>query len=496
MQKLNSFKLQLYAFFAMGCGMRRHETIALFSQGRDAWNAWAHKKLAELRALQESGLWTLEGGDLEPTNEEARAWIEAVEVDFSSCQFLVKGSEKAEEVTDWVEIVGKKVDLSGFIFPGAASFEGAIFSGETRFVGASFRNYVSFKNAKFAQEAIFTRAVFSGGASFLATFSGDTWFNEAKFSAETLFGPPVWILGVHSAAFSGYAWFSRADFSGDALFGGVVFGKEVYFSSGIFSGDARFDRAVFSGEAYFNDANFTKSTSFRGAKFGTKRATDANFTAIKVERAFDLTGAYFSKVPNFCQADFKQAPDLDRVYFPPADIEPLAIGDENLIPKYRALRRMAIQGADYEREQRAFRGELRSRRRVEDKRRHPSLWLGILYDLASDCGRSVGRPFALWLTSIFVFAVLYIPSSKHGWDACLSGDDSLFWNSFYISGRNAWVISTAGKSESTVQAYQCLFGAKAPPLGMSIIETFLQAPLSAVLIFLFLLAVKNRFKIK
>jgi hypothetical protein len=58
------------------------------------------------------------------------------------------------------------------------------------------------------------------------------------------------------------------------------------------------------------------------------------------------------------------------------------------------------------------------------------------------------------------------------------------------------VVSTAGKSETAIQAYQCLFDKPSAPLGVSIAETFVQAPLSAVLIFLFLLAVKNRFKIK
>ena len=41
------------------------------------------------------------------------------------------------------------------------------------------------------------------------------------------------------------------------------------------------------------------------------------FTGIKVERAFDMTGAAFAEVPAFNQADFKQAPDLDDVTFPP-----------------------------------------------------------------------------------------------------------------------------------------------------------------------------------
>ena len=76
------------------------------------------------------------------------------------------------------------------------------------------------------------------------------------------------------------------------------------------------------------------------------------------------------------------------------------IGDPDLIPKYRALRRMAIQGADYESEHKAFKGELRSRRWCIDKWWHPSAWLGVLYDGIADCGRSITQPAIAWAATI------------------------------------------------------------------------------------------------
>ena len=53
---------------------------------------------------------------------------------------------------------------------------------------------------------------------------------------------------------------------------------------------------------------------------------------------------------------------------------------------------MAIQGADYEREQMAFKGELRSRRWTTDKWWHLGTWFGMFYDGVADCGRSIVRP--------------------------------------------------------------------------------------------------------
>jgi hypothetical protein len=210
-----------------------------------------------------------------------------------------------------------------------------------------------------------------------------------------------------------------------------------------------------------------------------------------------LSGASFSELPSFSQADFNQAPDLDGVDFPLPPAEPWTSGDKDLIPKYRAMRRMAIQGADYDREQMSFKGELRSRRWTTDKPWHPGLWLGILYDVFADCGRSIFRPASLWILSVLAFAILYMRLAEGAWTC-----GTPFYKALYISGRNALVLSSGGKDERITQAYRCLFGPdgdKLPlkiPDGVSFVESFVQVPLSAVLIFLLLLAVKNRFKIK
>jgi hypothetical protein len=40
--------------------MTRDETVALFLRGREAWNAWAEKMLAERKAMEEDGRWAAE----------------------------------------------------------------------------------------------------------------------------------------------------------------------------------------------------------------------------------------------------------------------------------------------------------------------------------------------------------------------------------------------------------------------------------------------------
>ena len=119
--------------------MNQEESLALFGRGQAAWNAWAERRLAKRRKLEESGDWTGDC-DLHEQDSAARAWYDAATADFSGHEF--EGM----------------ADFSGFVFPGDAQFNKATFSG-----GARFRE-----------------AAFSGDALFLETaFSSEAWFSEA-----------------------------------------------------------------------------------------------------------------------------------------------------------------------------------------------------------------------------------------------------------------------------------------------------------------------------
>ena len=82
--------------------------------------------------------------ELEPSNPETRAWMEAAEANFSRCLFLVRGAEGTKETAGEekkesedgdppvksIQLEADRADFSGFIFPGDASFESATFSGD------------------------------------------------------------------------------------------------------------------------------------------------------------------------------------------------------------------------------------------------------------------------------------------------------------------------------------------------------------------------------
>ena len=524
------------------------------------WNAWADEMLAKKNALDESGLWVAErdiAGKLQPKNPQTRAWMDLANSDFSRCLFHLRGTgisegESAEEKEEGhasklpFQIINcAYVDLSEYIFPGDVSFESSTIGGNAYFIGAAFESEATFKKSTFKGEARFSKAIFKGSADFNnATFEAAAFF-DAKFLRHAWFSGAVFedalfdgatfegrvdfekakfkdLITFRGATINDQAQFHLASFKGEAdfddatfkdaqfvsvkfmdavFFGGTVFNSDASFSDATFSSYAMFNHAGFLDEVSFEEATFSKYTSFRDAKFGSKlRKADADFTAVKVERAFDLSGAYFSKVPSFCQADFKQAPDLDGVDFPLPDREPAVIGDPDLIPKYRAIRRMAIQGADYESEHKAFKGELRSRRWRIDKWWHPSAWLGVLYDGIADCGRSITQPAIAWAATIIVFAAFYGSRALAGAEARCADGGGVFVQALYLSAKNGLVLFAGTRDARVNQAYECLYGGSADqphiPPSVTFVETLLQFPISAVLIFLGLLAVKNRFKIK
>jgi uncharacterized protein YjbI with pentapeptide repeats len=521
--------------------MNQDESIALWRKGEEAWNAWAEDMLCQKVELEKEGIWQVdEKFRSEGRNGETRKWIEAARVNLPGLRFMTRalaetakkqagqddGSAQPPEAHVRTLVVeSDKISFDGFVFPWLASFRDAQFHGHAAFGDSQFHWVSAFGDTQFTGEACFEGAHFHGQADFWgAKINGKAAFGRTQFHETAVF----WDARFHGLAdfwgaqfykearfwgtqIYGEAAFGRAQFHGKAAFGDTQFHGKARFRGAEFCGWADFggaqfrrvaglQEAQFQGQSDFGGASFESSASFQDARFGSKAKPElANFFAIKADRAFDLTGAQFSKVPAFNQADFKQAPDLDNVLFPPRPF--WRGGDTKLVPQYRAIKRLAIQGHDYEREQMAFKGELRARRWAIDKWYGPSVWLGMVYDAFADCGRSIWRPFATWAALVLGFAAFYFWRAGEGLAASCGGAPVL--QALYLSVKNGLVVFGGTRDARINQAYLCLYGGDgsavnqaAIPLSVTYAETLLQTPISAVLLFLFLLAVRNQFKIK
>jgi Pentapeptide repeats (9 copies) len=506
-------------------------------------------------------------------------------------------------------------------FSGIAIFESAAFSREAIFRSASFSDDAIFGYAAFSGRATFQSASFSGTAVFQsATFSGEASFKSAAFSDRADF---------ESAAFSGEAIFESAAFSDTAFFQSVAFSGEASFKSASFSGLAVFRSVSFSGPASFRGQTFKNDIFFNGAKFRSERKIDfglatfervaqfdgalfegeTDFSAVWGQRTFSLAGARFEGVPDFIQAHFEEAPRLDNVEVegrllssrqepreegkklsrrnwlhlwllrltkPYGSLDYIYRRTREGVPegsplrdipaRWRALKRLAIQGHDTDRELQFFSGEVRSARFAGD---WPlpwpiwkanawggflRFWAGLLYQILSNFGRSLIRPFLAWALCIVIFAIYFLGQNEEmalrrdahfggpfavtkeytrtAWKAvwspphCYPGtppdqadppppqdgftglvqkvrsQTNLVNEALSISYHNA-VILLDSSADSAHRAFGCLYGVERyggnpvayVPRSVAI-ASGVQKLLSAVLIFLFGLAVRNMLKVK
>jgi hypothetical protein len=388
------------------------------------WNAWATKWLSPRDGLPKK----VRSG-VARSSAENMASIESAKADFSYCFFSAKRAdeslieeglaekEASELPLKLVEVEGSVFNFRGFIFPDEITFENSIFQGEfveftdARFLGAArfdsteFLDWVSFESAIFEYYALFWKTIFFGNAH----------LGDATFKAHTSF---------HDASFIGEARFGSAAFIDDALFWNVTF----------------------TDFARFNSVHFRKNADFRKSHFEGA----ASFEAIRAERGFSMADVVFDSVPDFIQAHFEEAPRLDNLrvkrllpYVPERRDERIkpwvrlhrglkkrsrlyrrvAAADRDGPARWRALKRLAIQGHDTDRELEFHAREIEAQRFAEH---WPlpwrsletkvwgsalSFWFGFFYGLFSNFGRSLLRPFAFWLLAVVAGAVFYVSQS-------------------------------------------------------------------------------------
>lgn len=422
------------------------------------------------------------------------------------------------------------VSFEGFVFPGPADFSGTIFEPACNFSSAAFRADANFRNCSFQHKAIFIGTRFQKAATFADNnFIGDALFMNAhyegpadfrltKFSAtagfeggqfsgpthfdEAQFGKTAWF---REASFTADADFQRArfmqnaefkgvSFQGNAWFNNVTVDREAWFPETDFAETAWFGGATFQGDVWFRHARFSRRTSFSGASFHGH----VSFNALSSEGSFSLADSNFTHVPDFSEARFETAPRLENMGI----VQPAfwLRSDPADASKYRALRRLAIDSHDNERERDYFTQEVRTRRFWHDKPWHARFWFGAFYEVLSKFGTSLLRPAFWWALSTFVFATLYygqrVPEAPA---ICPASGTSAFREAGVLSIKYALAGIAPGPSERFDQIYACLYGlagSKAMIPAVVTIAHAVQSIWSIFLAVLFIAAMRNLFRIK
>lgn len=216
---------------------------------------------------------------------------------------------------------------------------------------------------------------------------------------------------------------------------------------------------------------------------------------------------------------------------PPIDLQRPPEPDYDNEARYRALRRVAIVAHDHEREMDFFAGEILARR---DKMggwksafKDPMMTLSYPYQWFSDFGRSMPRPILWWCFTLgFVGPFLYKIIAALDWppeetpyrgfigpflfmckviaafwenekpSTCMQTGpfpfDEAYWSALLLSFKR--MLFSFDRSDTTKKIYDCLYGSTIP--NAAIYAEILQSTGSALLIFLFILSVRNHFRIR
>jgi Pentapeptide repeats (9 copies) len=240
---------------------------------------------------------------------------------------------------------------------------------------------------------------------------------EIPQPTKTVYARTTWI-DFRQYIFPGEADFTDTEFVGATAFEEAVFEGMAWFRS-IESNHIRFNKAIFKGNCWFRGANFNDDASFTDVTF----KADADFSSIYVYRGFYLERCVFSVVPDFTQAHFYEAPRLDVIEIKkqssPSESPRIASFAGG---RWRALKRLAIQGHDTDRELEFHAREVRSQRFAGDwplpiPTWRREAWAGFwrfwsgTYETYSDFGRSLFRPLAFWALAVGLGAIVYVSQS-------------------------------------------------------------------------------------
>lgn len=384
---------------------------------------------------------------------------------------------------------------------------------EIKFDDAIFEDgNISFKSADFTDSAIhFPRVKFG---------DGKVSFNYVKFGSKN--------LDFSNCTFgNGSVWFQYVEFgNNDVTFDGAKFGKGNLSFRGakIKSGDLTFNNTTFAqgriafvklklegGNFIFRPENLNEThldvtdSIINGSLYiKAKQLATAKFSRLEVSGSSDFSGTKFIIVPDFRDAKFGRPPGVANMVVPEPKLQKkyfwifVKCNDAEAVIKYRKLKAMALATNDHEKDGDFFAFEMLAKRGVETVS-GVGLLFNTFYWQLSYFGQSFTRPVKWIIASFVVYFLLYNliignllePSTRWVFSAKLS-----FLNIIPFLGTLFKLAAAPSDHISNFQkTYNLLYASGGDVFWMQLISVS-QNLFGSILIFLFLLALRNKFRLK
>jgi hypothetical protein len=299
-------------------------------------------------------------------------------------------------------------------------------------------------------------------------------FHAIRFDHSCNFGGYLFarIVSFESTRFSMPANFQSTTFNDYANFHSVIFGAFADFRSAKFNAFASFDSATFNATAHFEWAKYNFNADFVNSKFLS--ATEFSHVTFR------------SAVPRFFGATLHEGTTWHGVVWPSPSLSRDADTNKALAQQqvyaYERLKQEMEKLKKHEDEQFFFRKELRARREL-----HPMIsthrLLNFLYELLSNYGYGVLRPVGWFGGLFFVGFVLFAIDPLEFSGKKLTTLDAAF-TSFANMFGSLPLKTLANYTTDKTFAYSAE------------IFAIFQTIAGAVLLFLFFLALRNRFRLR
>ena len=372
---------------------------------------------------------------------------------------------------------------------------------------------VAFNNLIFYSFASFNRAVFKSKAKFLkATFNESVEFGEASFNKSVNFSDTIFSgsAGFKSAIFSDKVFFKRTQFLGNLSFDKVRFENDVSFYVAKFQAAINFRHTIFAKEVNFENAQFENVGHFEGAGFSMPDSKIPSFRGCKI----DSTLLEFSDDSHFSQNDFSEEA-IKNISFLKRLSDEHGQLDQALnfnAMELHAKRKLALKPLTY----------VPPDRLILCSEWWESLPTG-LYGYLSNYGRSFTRPLVAFIILAIMTWVIVIAHAiynspplckdkQQSWLEELALDGApCFINSLdnnktqlHLSGyraafeysvyRTSNLVDFTDTDKQTQAVTQRLFDSQIEPMWMRVYGIF-KAILSAILLFLTVLGLRNKYRI-
>jgi len=442
------------------------------------WNAWANELIRKREILLKDKKWdvSFDAGNSVSTNDNGENYISERIVDFSDIEFL-----ELEHIScinhESLQIYVDIISFNMFIFPGVTVFERAI-----------FRSYTNMEYMEIIGKCIFAECHFK-------------------------------LISMQ----------------------GTIFNNDTMFLKCIFDDISNLSKTYYKNNISFRFSTFNEFITFSDCYF----FKEANFQYIQSRKGFSLYNSDFWFVPDFNGAVFISPIELNFIKISENDFMRNVIfkydieeyrsivfnpkqSSTILSNRYRILGMHAHEAHDWLNEMKFFSLEIRSRRygldfpigeklgtlirklcykicsflfpkigihdhihriiqlyfRKRTGHNTGRFWFSVLYEWLSNFGQSFLRPVVWWLVFFVFFACLY------EWLAVCKS-----WGAaFTVSLRQGLVISGLVRTGHYVEILKGLFGPHMSNWAFILLN--LQTVVSAVFLFLLLLAVRNHFRIR